>query len=378
MAGPPFGRCPLAAIKVFSSFETENRAPRANSDCLQYRDRVVDKNSGTQGLPGRLSLTATSSIVPPLVVHQETLLYTMVHDLAANRYILATIDDGCIVGVISGKQILKRLGVSNDRERSRWMGMPLNSLINAIFPANSSRDVSRFDSDTECIAIVEDDSLVGIAIEDDLFLSWHRLEPLLCGAVVDPLTGLMNRLAYERRLDEEWHRAERTGTSISVIVVDLNNFKQINDVHGHQVGDEVLRSVASALEMALRSYDIVVRYGGDEFVALCLGCAPGEIEIPIRRILQAINSTFVEFGTVILSASASIGAAVRHDSFGQSASADLFTAADDCMYYAKQSTGAAYCIEFGEACQDGLTHILAVDDQTTVDSLPTMKSSFSH
>jgi len=338
----------------------------------------VGDNSGIKGLPGRLSLTATSSTVPPLVVHQDTRLNAMEHDLADNRYILATNDDGYIVGVVSGKHILKRLRVSNDRERTRWMGMPLNSLIKTKFPASSSTDVSLLDSDIECIAIVENDSLVGIAIKEDLFLSWQRLEPILSGAAVDPLTGLISRLAYERRLVEEWHRAERTGTSIAVIVVDLDNFKQINDVHGHQGGDEVLISVASALEMALRSYDTVARYGGDEFVALCLGCAPGEIEIPIRRIRQAIDSTSVEFGKVILSASASIGAAVRHDNFGQSAPADLFSAADDCMYCAKRSTGTAYRIEFGEACQDGLTPIFAVGDQTKAEPSPAVDSIFSH
>jgi diguanylate cyclase (GGDEF)-like protein len=322
-------------------------------------------------------LTATSSAVAPLVVHQDTLLNAMEHELTGNRYILATNDAGCIVGVVSGKQILKRLRVSNDRERTRWMGMPLNSLIKAIFPANSSTAISLSDSDIECVAIAENDSLVGIAIQDDLFMSWQRLAPILSGAAVDPLTGLMNRLAYERRLVEEWHRAKRTGTSIAVIVIDLDNFKQINDEHGHQGGDEVLRSVASALDMALRSYDTVARYGGDEFIALCLGCAPGEIEIPIRRIRQSIDSTSVEFGKVILSASASIGAAVRHDNFGQTEPTDLFTAADDCMYYAKRSAAAAYCIEFGEACQDGRTPIFAEDDLGKAEPSPTVDSTFS-
>ena len=330
--------------------------------------------SGTTGLPGRLSLTATSSTVPPLIIHQDTLLSEVEHDLDGSGYILATNDEGCIVGVVTGKQILKRLRVSNDRERTRWMGMPLNSLIKAIFPANSLTEISLLDSDVECIAIAENDSLVGIAVQDDLFLSWQRLAPILTGAAVDPVTGLMNRLAYERRLVEEWHRAKRTGTSIAVIVVDLDNFKQVNDEHGHQRGDEVLKSAASALEKALRSYDTVARYGGDEFIALCLGCVPGEIEIPIRRIRQAIDSTSVEFGEVILSASASIGAAVRHDNFGESEPADLFTAADDCMYYAKRSAAAAYCIEFGEACRDGRTPIFADDDLARAEPSPTVDS----
>ena len=148
----------------------------------------MDDSAGIKGLPGRVSLTATSSTVPPLVVHQDTRRNAMEHNLSDNRYILTTNDDDYIVGEISGKPILKRLRASNDCERTRWMGMPLKSLIKAKFSASSSTDVSLLDSGIECIAIAENDSLVGMAIQEDLFLSWQRLEPILSGNAVDDQT----------------------------------------------------------------------------------------------------------------------------------------------------------------------------------------------
>jgi diguanylate cyclase (GGDEF)-like protein len=87
-------------------------------------------------------------------------------------------------------------------------------------------------------------------------------------ARVDPLTGLGNRRAFDEALDAELARARRGKTSLSLLVGDLDGFKQINDRHGHVVGDDCLRDAAAALRAAVRTPDLCFRWGGDEFAVL--------------------------------------------------------------------------------------------------------------
>jgi diguanylate cyclase (GGDEF)-like protein len=85
-------------------------------------------------------------------------------------------------------------------------------------------------------------------------------------ATVDELTGSPNRRVFLARLESEVDRCSRLGTRLSVVFVDIDHFKRINDDHGHQVGDSVLKGIFARLEDSLRAYDFVGRYGGDEFV----------------------------------------------------------------------------------------------------------------
>ena len=87
-------------------------------------------------------------------------------------------------------------------------------------------------------------------------------------AGTDPVAGCMNHRAMRRRLDEEIVRAARTGSPLSCLLIDLDDFKRVNDVHGHQAGDAVLRAVVQALVGEFRAFDRVARYGGDEFVVI--------------------------------------------------------------------------------------------------------------
>ena len=97
---------------------------------------------------------------------------------------------------------------------------------------------------------------------------FDTMEALRRLAIRDDLTGLFNRREMERILQEEWMRATRFNREFSVIMMDLDNFKTINDTHGHQIGDLVLRHVASLLAGQVRSVDRVARYGGEEFAII--------------------------------------------------------------------------------------------------------------
>ena len=97
-------------------------------------------------------------------------------------------------------------------------------------------------------------------------------------SLTDPLTGLPNRRSLASRLSSEIARAERTRGGLAVIVLDVDGFKQINDTHGHSAGDLVLREIARTLRGSLRTYDMCVRYAGDEFVVLLGDCQPDRIQ----------------------------------------------------------------------------------------------------
>ncbi len=296
---------------------------------------------------GVLDLSSGSTCDTVVSMHRETPLGQVVSGLNDERYVVATNDDHRITGLVSVEQIYARLNASNHYERKRWQEMPLSSLLTVTFCPQDDTSPVKVTSQLDCMAVAEGDRLFGIAAEDDIFLSWRRLESMLSVALSDPLTGLLNRLAYERRLHEEWNRAARIGMSVAVVMVDLDSFKRINDTLGHPAGDAVLRGVGHELESSVRSYDVVARFGGDEFVALCLGCAAGDLTIPIQRIQQGIAAMNLSYQGLPIPISVSIGAAVRHDGFDTSDSRELFSAADECLYHAKATQESAWKVELG-------------------------------
>lgn len=153
-------------------------------------------------------------------------------------------------------------------------------------------------------------------------------------ATHDPLTGLLNRAALDDRLSLELARAGRNLERCGVMYVDLDRFKEVNDTHGHAVGDEILRQAAGRLAGALRKSDSVARIGGDEFVIVIPDLEEPSNEIDIAtKILKALEEPFVASGQTF-ELSASIGIAVFPDDAREE---DLLVQyADAAMYVAKQ------------------------------------------
>lgn len=103
-------------------------------------------------------------------------------------------------------------------------------------------------------------------------------------AMFDPLTGLYNRRFAEQRLGAEIARSERKGHSLTVVLLDLNDFKQINDSYGHPVGDLVLKEFAERLNRSIRGSDLAVRWGGDEFMLLLVDCNLNQLQHVLVRL----------------------------------------------------------------------------------------------
>jgi diguanylate cyclase (GGDEF)-like protein/putative nucleotidyltransferase with HDIG domain len=113
-------------------------------------------------------------------------------------------------------------------------------------------------------------------------------------SLTDPLTGLPNTRFMFMHLTRELARAERLKSEVALLVMDLDNFKDINDSHGHHIGDRALREVAMVLRSGIRPYDICVRYAGDEFIVVLSGCGPEEAERKRMELQGAVDQVVFE------------------------------------------------------------------------------------
>jgi len=152
-------------------------------------------------------------------------------------------------------------------------------------------------------------------------------------AAVDSLTGLANRRTLDEELALEWRRAHRVGDSLAFVLLDLDDFKAVNDSHGHQAGDAVLRAVGEILGAGVRHVDLAGRYGGEEFALILPETdLPGALKLA-ERIRARLETTAVELPSgESLHATASFGVAVNDE---LTAAEQLVAAADEALYAAK-------------------------------------------
>lgn len=158
-------------------------------------------------------------------------------------------------------------------------------------------------------------------------------------AHVDPLTGLANRRGFQRALERELAAARRYGRCPALILLDLDDFKQINDRHGHHVGDELLVVAAMTFEASLRESDLAARIGGDEFAVLLPDCDAQTAQLVAGKILNALSGQKLTSAQGELRISTSAGVAL----LGQRdvvTGDDLVNAADRAMYSAKRGRTA--------------------------------------
>lgn len=177
----------------------------------------------------------------------------------------------------------------------------------------------------------------------DLFLQTaadlQRIDSLETENITDPLTRVFNRRYLDRRLDEEVARSRRYALPLSILMLDIDHFKQVNDTYGHQAGDVTLTTLGNLLKTAIRELDVVARYGGEEFLVICTNTAIDGAGLVAERIRKLVESLRIDIpvdnrGSQSIQIHISIGVA------GLCAKADtkekLVQVADQALYRAKK------------------------------------------
>jgi diguanylate cyclase (GGDEF)-like protein/PAS domain S-box-containing protein len=174
-----------------------------------------------------------------------------------------------------------------------------------------------------------------VTVVHDVTVSLERTQDLNHRANHDPLTNLLNRLAFERNLHQAFAESRVDGTPSTVIALDLDQFKSVNDAAGHAAGDAVLRHVAAVLRRSVRPTDCVGRLGGDEFIVLLRNCEPARGREIGQRLLQALNPLQTPWEGAVHATGASLGLAQYSAEFADPE--DWTRAADAACYESKHS-----------------------------------------
>jgi diguanylate cyclase (GGDEF)-like protein len=217
-------------------------------------------------------------------------------------------------------ELMQQLTLKNGQGLTGWVARNRRSLVNARpssdLEAAGSNLPTTLQSALVCPLIFEDRVIGTLAVyhtTPSFYQEDHRrLLDRVCeqaaavinnaivyegtreASLTDPLTGLQNRRFVIAHLNAELARAERLNTEVSLLVLDLDDFKEINDTHGHHVGDRALRDVAQVLRTVIRPYDICVRYAGDEFIVVLADCGFDEAENKRKELQDAINDAIFE------------------------------------------------------------------------------------
>ncbi len=164
-------------------------------------------------------------------------------------------------------------------------------------------------------------------------LSHERLQRV---AAIDPLTGLFNRRFGLERLSQDFSRSVRSKEPLGLVMFDIDHFKAVNDTYGHQTGDEVLKTVATAVNSVLREGDTLLRYGGEEFMAVLPGAGENDVRRLGERIRRVVEASVVTELSAEIRVTVSLGAA-SFPSIDVDDMDDLIRRADQAMYDAKNA-----------------------------------------
>lgn len=217
------------------------------------------------------------------------------------------------------------------RRGDRWYIEDLES-TNGTYVGGQPVKVPRIVSDGDRV-LVGQSTLLRITFQDQM--EQEAAKRAYESTVRDPLTKVHNRRHLDAQMKSEFAYAQRHGTELSIIVIDVDHFKRINDTLGHLAGDEVLRQLADTLSRMVRTEDLVARYGGEEFVVVARGINSANAMILAERIRTRVQAMAVRYENTPVPVTVSLGIATLSGGEPHKDIAAFFAAADDALYKAK-------------------------------------------
>ncbi len=232
---------------------------------------------------------------------------------------------------------MKNTDLSAEPEATRAATLdnaPVNQVVKIPLRWHHTKDGLIFPVDITARFIQWNGEEVHIAAIRDITERRQAEEELERLAISDPLTGLYNRRHFYLEADKMIHTADKQLSELAALMIDIDHFKEVNDTHGHSVGDAVLREAAHRLKHHLRPQDLICRYGGEEFVLLLPVSSVQEAHLMADRLLEAINGSLFKISNIRIALTISIGVAQwqRRDSLD-----NLLTQADKSLYEAKEA-----------------------------------------
>ena len=197
---------------------------------------------------------------------------------------------------------------------------------------------------SRCKVLADGGRMVTYGNVSDLVRSAEEMADL---AMKDALTGIFNRRHFTGRFDNEWKRSRRYNRPLSLLLLDIDHFKSINDRYGHDVGDQVIIAVARCCGVQTRDSDVVARIGGEEFAILLPETELSDAHVAAERLRRAIAAESITSSAGPISVTVSIGAALSTTKLNDAA--ELMKQADDALYAAKR--GGRNCV--ATALDDG-------------------------
>jgi diguanylate cyclase (GGDEF)-like protein len=192
----------------------------------------------------------------------------------------------------------------------------------------------------DCVLNVGSNIQIGDTVMKLELLSDQEVElrqSLYHRANFDLLTGCYNRHYFEEIAKQEFSISKREQTSLKLVMIDIDHFKKINDTYGHLAGDYILREVAGIIQNSLRAYDLLCRYGGEEFILLLRGAISiGDTEKLCERIRTHIQDSNFEYRGITINLTISIGACFQDD-INELTLGDIIAKADKALYDSKRS-----------------------------------------
>jgi len=255
---------------------------------------------------------------------------------------------GLLGAVIKKGQVIR---LDNITEDSRSIGLPPNhppirtllgvplitnsgTISGGLLLANKAND--------ECFTLEDEEILLTITYQASVAIENARLYGHVQQlAITDGLTGLLNHKEFQRRLDENIEGSKRYHYTISLLMIDIDHFKQFNDTYGHQVGDYVLQTVATIIQTQTRTVDVCARYGGEEFAVIVRDDDTFNSLILAERIRSAVYAYPIKHDGIRSQLSVSIGIACFPKDAGNAE--DLIKRADEALYTAKETGRNSLC-----------------------------------